>query len=594
MERNFMKTAIILFSIIVLCTSAVYADPFAPTQLKLSAAAEIQYAFDGTSIDIPVQVSGTAAGLVFCVYTKDQAANIAQTNGGYLGWHTVNKVDTCLYYSTLRSLGIGANVVTWDGKDQDGGVVPKGDYTYYMWAFDNQGAKESVSTFLSWDTRGSEYRELDEAGLPLAAPIYYRSSVRWELGGDPLDETLLQTTSVTLDTGWGGGGQPFMDPVDMDYFYYAVQNVDASVGSVTKYKWVPSGDAELQTDWGGEGGGYATTDSRPSASNYPGIRGDATYLYGACDDRGNDPKVNFFIFDYDGEMIENLDLTAWWSHPDDQLAGGQMNGGINSIHGRNDIIMLNSHRSCLKQMVDPLRYLDTEELDDFYVWSNANGDYVLDHNFEPDAELKWVCFDYNVGPYTYSMSVGGDNFSAVNAYDVGASSFGLLAPDGTGIGYLAFAGETAGWKKGVDFVDSGSPYDGLYCDNMQTGGDHYTWVAADATAGVFYIGQDSISGLILGGVGVADAAPAAFSVAQNSPNPFNPTTNISFSIVEAGNVSVDVYNVAGQKVDTLVDGFMSAGSHSMVWDASEFSAGVYFYTVETGGLSKTIKMTLLK
>ena len=588
-----MRTAIILFSIVMLCTTAVYAENFSPTQLKLTAEAEIEYGFEGAPLDIPLQVSGTDAGVIFMVFTKGMAATIPQSTVGYLGWHTVNKVDTCIYYSTLQNLTIGAQTISWDGKDQDGGIVPDADYTYYMWGFDNQGAKTSVGTTLSYDTRGSQYQEVDEAGLPLANPFYYRSNYRWALGGDPLDDTLKETTTFTLDAGWANQAQTFIDPIDHNMFYAAVLNSEASTGSIVKYKWVPLGTSELQTDWAD--GGYGATDSR-IVSNSPGMMGDDTYLYSGMDDRGSDPLVNFFIYDYDGEMVANLDLTDWWSHPEDYAAGAQMNGGLNSIHGRNNLLSLNSHRSCIKQLVDPHRYVESEDMDDFYVYSNMNGDYVLDHNFEEDAELKWICFDYNVGPYTYSTSMDGNNFVAINAYDVGAVTFGLLAPDGTGLGYLAFAGETAGWKRGVDFVDSGTPFDGMYCDNMQTGGGHYSgvWDVTKADTGMYYIGHDSITGTIMSGVGVADAAPAAFSVAQNSPNPFNPTTNISFSIVEAGNVSVDVYNVAGQKIDTLVDGFMSAGSHSMVWDASEFSAGVYFYTVEAGGLSKTIKMTLLK
>jgi hypothetical protein len=59
-------------------------------------------------------------------------------------------------------------------------------------------------------------------------------------------------------------------------------------------------------------------------------------------------------------------------------------------------------------------------------------------------------------------------------------------------------------------------------------------------------------------------------------------------------VSIAVFNAAGQKVATLSNGFMQAGSHSVVWDASKFSAGVYFCTISSGEISKTIKMTLLK
>jgi flagellar hook assembly protein FlgD len=52
--------------------------------------------------------------------------------------------------------------------------------------------------------------------------------------------------------------------------------------------------------------------------------------------------------------------------------------------------------------------------------------------------------------------------------------------------------------------------------------------------------------------------------------------------------------VAGQKVETIASGAMSAGSHSVTWNASKYSAGMYFYTVKSGEFSKTMKMTLLK
>ncbi len=293
-------------------------------------------------------------------------------------------------------------------------------------------------------------------------------------------------------------------------------------------------------------------------------------------------------------MVLDVDLTSWWSEPESLELGAQMNGGPNNFCERNGFVFLNCHCNCLNQMVDPVAYLDSEELDDFFVWSNDNGDYVLDHNFEETAALPWTCNDYNVGPYKYSIGADNNLFVAVNAYDAGGVTFGLMGPDGTGLGYFAFAGETAGWKKGEMFVDDDTPFDGMYLDNEQTGGPHYEATPETKISGIFFLGHDSISGLITSGVGVAEAAPAAFSVAQNAPNPFNPTTTISFNLVDAGNVSIEVYNVAGQKIDTIADGFMDAGSHSVVWDASAFSAGVYFYTVKSGGHSKTMKMTLLK
>ena len=91
-----------------------------------------------------------------------------------------------------------------------------------------------------------------------------------------------------------------------------------------------------------------------------------------------------------------------------------------------------------------------------------------------------------------------------------------------------------------------------------------------------------------------DPLPHHFVLSQNYPNPFNPTTTISFTIPESGDVTVDIFNVAGQKVASLVNGQMNAGSHSVVWDASDFSAGVYFYSIKAGNYTRTMKMTLLK
>jgi len=126
----------------------------------------------------------------------------------------------------------------------------------------------------------------------------------------------------------------------------------------------------------------------------------------------------------------------------------------------------------------------------------------------------------------------------------------------------------------------------MYTDNNSAGDV--------AVEGIFFIGHDSIKGDLSYSIGVADQAPAAFTVAQNSPNPFNPTTTINYTLAKTGHVTIDVFNMAGQRVDTIVNSNMNAGSHSATWNASKFSAGVYFYTVKSGDFSKTTKMTLLK
>ena len=85
-----------------------------------------------------------------------------------------------------------------------------------------------------------------------------------------------------------------------------------------------------------------------------------------------------------------------------------------------------------------------------------------------------------------------------------------------------------------------------------------------------------------------------YNLAQNFPNPFNPSTTIRFSIPESGNVTVKVFNILGKEVGTIVSGFHQAGTYNVVFDASKLSSGVYLYQIEAGSYRATKKFTLLK
>jgi len=90
-----------------------------------------------------------------------------------------------------------------------------------------------------------------------------------------------------------------------------------------------------------------------------------------------------------------------------------------------------------------------------------------------------------------------------------------------------------------------------------------------------------------------------FSLGKNFPNPFNPETVIEFNLPEASQVSLNVYNILGQVVRTLVDEELPAGPHSVTWDGkngqgSEVASGVYFYRIKAGNFESTERMTLLR
>ena len=87
-----------------------------------------------------------------------------------------------------------------------------------------------------------------------------------------------------------------------------------------------------------------------------------------------------------------------------------------------------------------------------------------------------------------------------------------------------------------------------------------------------------------------------YEVKAAYPNPFNPTTTLNVVLPEAGYVSVKIYNLVGQEVATLANGFMPANQtgHQFIWNATNMSSGVYLAKVEGLGQIQTQKLMLLK
>jgi serine protease AprX len=93
---------------------------------------------------------------------------------------------------------------------------------------------------------------------------------------------------------------------------------------------------------------------------------------------------------------------------------------------------------------------------------------------------------------------------------------------------------------------------------------------------------------------VSISQPLTYGLQQNYPNPFNPSTVINYSIPAAGLVTLDVFNVLGQKVATLVNDVKPAGIYSVSFDASKLASGVYIYRISADNYVKTMKMALMK
>ena len=96
-----------------------------------------------------------------------------------------------------------------------------------------------------------------------------------------------------------------------------------------------------------------------------------------------------------------------------------------------------------------------------------------------------------------------------------------------------------------------------------------------------------------------EEAPTTFALYANYPNPFNPSTTITFDLPETSYVQLEVYDIMGRRITTLIDGQRTAGRHQAIWYATSdkgtpVAGGVYLYKIQTGSFRETRQMVLLK
>ncbi len=95
-------------------------------------------------------------------------------------------------------------------------------------------------------------------------------------------------------------------------------------------------------------------------------------------------------------------------------------------------------------------------------------------------------------------------------------------------------------------------------------------------------------------VSESSSAPNQITLSQNYPNPFNAQTTIKYSLPSPSEVSIDIFDILGRKVERLIEGMKPAGYNQAVWDASDQASGMYFYRIKAGDKVETKKMMLMK
>lgn len=184
---------------------------------------------------------------------------------------------------------------------------------------------------------------------------------------------------------------------------------------------------------------------------------------------------------------------------------------------------------------------------------------VRDDDVSRDQTFEIIILDRTAWP-----SVSGDNEIIFQYYNIGSlysMSAGICSPDREdGIGYV-FNGA---------YAEGAAALGNSMALKFTTGSEYATDVDEDA------------------------ALPSVLSLSQNYPNPFNASTQIEFSLPDANNVRLEMFDLLGRKVATVVDGRLDAGAHRITWNAGDMPSGVYFYRLTSGERSETKRMTLLK
>lgn len=148
--------------------------------------------------------------------------------------------------------------------------------------------------------------------------------------------------------------------------------------------------------------------------------------------------------------------------------------------------------------------------------------------------------------------------------------------------------EISDWQK-ITFVDghgnSNSPKFYSFVDSKPFGGSKFIYRLKQIDIDGEFEYSDEIEVIVL---------PNKNELYQNYPNPFNPTTTIRFSLIEAQNVKIKIYNIMGEEVYSLIDEKYDTGYHELKFDGSQFSSGIYFCSIQTSNFTSVRKIMLMK
>jgi len=295
---------------------------------------------------------------------------------------------------------------------------------------------------------------------------------------------------------------------------------------------------------------------------------------------GNDPCIAISLAD----PVSPVEVSTFGIHNHDSYARNgivYLSEGTNGTIGVFDLTTPASPVLLQRFTVPAAGYVHN-------AWATEDGNYLITTEETTGKTIKvWDVSDLN------NISLVGEILGA-----------GGLAHNAHIKGNYAYVSHYADGLKIYDISDPANPVEaGYYDTNSATGGGFDgAWGAFPFFASGKILISDQQNGLFvvrfspLVGVNtpVSSGEPTQFELASNYPNPFNPTTQIRFSLPQAEHVTIKIYNMLGQVVSTILDERKSAGNHNVQFNGRNIESGVYLYRIEAGEFRAVKKMVLSK
>ena len=271
------------------------------------------------------------------------------------------------------------------------------------------------------------------------------------------------------------------------------------------------------------------------------------------------------------------------------------NGGGNWYQSMNGITNLLIYKSVFLDM-DSITYVFINDIDEgskLYYSTNYGDQWIpfantgLNFRINTLENIGGAIYAGTTGNGVYKSNNGGNNFVPDNN-GIPVNSTVTSFTFGNDTIYVSLL-ENGIFKRHINSdqwisISNGFPNQLLYVVNS---GPNYLYAGA---RGGLYLRNTTIVNLSVNGFSV----PEGFILHQNYPNPFNPSTVIKYEIPDKQHITLKIYNVLGNEIETLINEVQQAGNHEVRWNALNLPSGIYYYKIQSDRYNETMKMILLK